>query len=223
MQDWLTYRLSDFLLFSAHTYYRLFELYHRDIWPAQVISLFAVVVVVVALVRSVRYRDPIVLCALAAAWLWVGIAFHMRRYLSINWAATYFGALFVAQAALLLAAAVQRVRGRDAWFVSLADGRRAAAAFLIAVALPPIVGLLTERSWQQVELFGLTPDATAVATVAVLVFRQGGWRRLLVAPLISCAISVATLWALGSREAWLSIAAVVVAFSSLIRRRTQPV
>ncbi len=35
MSEWWTYTLSDFLLFSARTYYRLFELYNRDVWPAQ--------------------------------------------------------------------------------------------------------------------------------------------------------------------------------------------
>ena len=33
MAVWLSYSLSDFLLFTPHTYYRLFELYNRAIWP----------------------------------------------------------------------------------------------------------------------------------------------------------------------------------------------
>ena len=34
MAVWLSYTLSDFLLFTPHTYYRLFELYNRAVWPA---------------------------------------------------------------------------------------------------------------------------------------------------------------------------------------------
>jgi hypothetical protein len=37
MFEWWTYRFSDFLLFSADTYYRLFELYNQAIWPAHVL------------------------------------------------------------------------------------------------------------------------------------------------------------------------------------------
>lgn len=39
MSEWWTYTLSDFLLFSAPTYHRLFELYNREIWPAQIVAL----------------------------------------------------------------------------------------------------------------------------------------------------------------------------------------
>ena len=35
MSEWWTYSLSDFLLFSPRTYYRLFELYNLAIWPTQ--------------------------------------------------------------------------------------------------------------------------------------------------------------------------------------------
>ena len=222
MRDWLTYRLSDFLLFSARTYFRMFELYHRDIWPAQIVTLLVAAVVVVALVRPVRHREPVVWFALAAAWLWVGIAFHIRRYESINWAASYFGALFSAQAVITL------VVGARSWRLgsssaSLATDRRAGVAFLIAVALAPVAGVLTGRTWRQVELFGLTPDATAIATVALLTFAREKRRLLLVVPLAWCGIGAATLWALGSREAWLSVVAAVVALASLIGRRPHAV
>jgi hypothetical protein len=222
MRDWLTYRLSDFLLFSARTYYRMFELYHRDIWPAQIASLLVAVVIVAALVRPLRYREPLVWFALSAAWLWVGIAFIIRRYASINWAATYFGALFSVQAVMML------VVGARSWRLESSNApratdRRAAVAFLIAVALAPVVGMLTGRTWQQVELFGLTPDATAVATVALLAFARERRRLLLIVPLAWCGIGAATLWALGSREAWLSVIAAVVALASLISRRPNAV
>ena len=35
MPEWWTYSLSDFLMFSPRTYYRLFELHNAAIWPAQ--------------------------------------------------------------------------------------------------------------------------------------------------------------------------------------------
>ena len=39
MSEWWTYTLSDFLLFSPRTYYRLFEIYNAAIWPAQIVAL----------------------------------------------------------------------------------------------------------------------------------------------------------------------------------------
>ena len=39
MSEWWTYSLSDFLLFSPRTYYRLLELYNLAIWPTQLAAL----------------------------------------------------------------------------------------------------------------------------------------------------------------------------------------
>ena len=39
MSEWWTYSLTSFLLFSARTYYRLFELYNADVWPLQIATL----------------------------------------------------------------------------------------------------------------------------------------------------------------------------------------
>jgi NADP-dependent 3-hydroxy acid dehydrogenase YdfG len=38
MTEWWTYRLSDFLMFSARTYRRLFELYNTEVWPLPVVA-----------------------------------------------------------------------------------------------------------------------------------------------------------------------------------------
>lgn len=39
MSEWWTYSLRDFLLFSPHTYYRLFELYNQALWPLHLLAL----------------------------------------------------------------------------------------------------------------------------------------------------------------------------------------
>lgn len=33
MSEWWTYRLSDFLMFSPATYWRMVERYNREVWP----------------------------------------------------------------------------------------------------------------------------------------------------------------------------------------------
>ena len=49
MPEWWTYSLTDFLLFSPDTYWRLFERYNEAIWPLQIgaaalgLALFALV------------------------------------------------------------------------------------------------------------------------------------------------------------------------------------
>jgi hypothetical protein len=83
------------------------------------------------------------------------------------------------------------------------------AVFGAAIVLSPIAGRGADRTWTQVELFGLTPDATAIATLALVMLAVPRAPRVLtVAPLVWCAIAGATLWAMDSSEAWLYIAAV---------------
>jgi hypothetical protein len=39
MSEWWSYTLSDFLLFSPRTYYRLFELHNAEWWPAHFVAV----------------------------------------------------------------------------------------------------------------------------------------------------------------------------------------
>lgn len=217
MEDWLSYRLSDLLLFSPRTYYRMFELYHQEIWPAQLLAVAVAVATLVLLRRDDEWRGVAIAGLLAACWLWVAVMFHFRRYATINWAARYFGVLFLVQAALLVWLGVVRRR--------LAFGGRGDRAtwlapwlLVIAVVLPPLAGRAAGRAWNQVELVGLTPDATAVATLgALLLSSLRSPRTLAIVPLCWCVIGGATLWALDSAEAAVPIGAGMIGLIALRR------
>ena len=61
MSEWWTYSLSDFLLFSPRTYYRLFELYNLAVWPAQIFTLALGIAIVVLLRRGAAWQARAVL------------------------------------------------------------------------------------------------------------------------------------------------------------------
>lgn len=201
MTEWWTYGLQDFLLFAPRTYHRLFELYNAEVWPLQVPAC-AAGLALAGLVgplcgRRWAWRSALVLLALA--WAWVAWAFHLQRYATINWAAPWFAAAFAAQAlALLVAAALPARAARRAGL-----GRRVGAGLILfAVLAQPVVGVAAGRNWSQAEWFGLAPDATAVATLGVLLALPGaarGW--LWVAPLAWCLVGSLTLWAMRSADA----------------------
>ena len=202
MQEWWTYRLSDLLPFSPRTYYRMFELYHEQIWPIHLVVLGSVVAIAVLLRRRYELGGRAIAGLLAVSWLWVAIAFHLQRYATINWAAKYFAVLFVIQAMLLLWHGV--IRGRLRFVVAREPAAYMAVGLLfVALVFVPIAGRFAERTWRQVEIFGVTPDPTAVATLALLALSvPRASRALLVVPVTWCAVGGATLWALGSAEAW---------------------
>ena len=217
MKDWLSYRLSDLLLFSPRTYYRMFELYHQEIWPAQLVAVALVLAILVLMRRDEEWRGRVIAGMLAACWLWVAVMFHVRRYATINWAARYFAVLFVAQAALLVWNGV--VRRRLTFRRSVESAWLVPGLLLIAIALPPLVGRGTGRTWSQVELVGLTPDATAIATLGILLVASSrAPRTLMIAPLCWCVVGGATSWALGSAEAWVPIVAATGALTAMVWR-----
>lgn len=197
MLDW-TYSLSSFLLFSARTYYRLFEIYNADIWPLQILALgLGLAALAFSLGRS-GWNGRAVAAILAGAWLFVAWAYLFTRYDTINWIARYLAVGFALQAALLIWIGVVRDRFHPRADAAAKAGR---GIVLFALVLQPLIGpLLRGRPWSQVELFGVTPDPTVVATLGfLLVTRAHG--TLFVIPLIWCLLSGLTLWAMDAPDA----------------------
>jgi len=219
MSEWWTYRLSDFLLYSPRTYFRLFELYNEGVWPAQPLVTLLWLALLAALWRGAPWAPRVMLGVLALAWAWIAWAFHLQRHAAINWAATGFAAAFALQAALLAVAAIGARRVE----------RPPPLRFGMAVAVPllmPLLPLAFGRRWTETESFGLTPDATALATLAVLPMFVPAYRFLCWTwqwmPLSWAIVSGLTLGALG-QSLWallLPVACILVVFPpwQLIRK-----
>jgi hypothetical protein len=192
LDDLGTYALSDLLLFSRESYYRLFELYNRDVWPLQIL---AIGMALLWLIRS-RHIGRATVVILALVWAWVAWAFHLERYATINFAAPYFAGLFFA-GALLLVGVGGRLPPADT-----VTSRIGLGVVLYSVVFDPLIGLLAGRTWTALSLFGLGPDQTAMATIGVLLASQGRLRWLmLLPPTIWCFIALLTALAMGSVEA----------------------
>lgn len=210
MPEWWTYTLSDFLLFSPRTYYRLLELYNLAVWPAQLVGAAIGLTVAASLLGRGPWPGRVGTGLLAACWLWIAWAFHLERYAQINWAAPWFAAAFTLQGILLLGLAV--VAGRFAPRDPGPKPRSIAGAFVMVIVVAyPLLAPLGGRPWTTGETFGAAPDPTAIVTIAALALADAPLRWLLLAiPVLWCAIAVATLWAMAAPEA------VVVAGGALI-------
>jgi hypothetical protein len=216
LTEWWTYRLSDFLLFSPRTWYRLHELHNAAIWPAQLVALALGISAIVLLLRQ-RPASRAVTAIFALCWAWVGWIFHLGHYATINWAANWFAAGFALQALLLLVLGVvrgdvsfERAPTQDPLVAArckiLATAQRAAGLALLGfgVLAQPLIGPLLGRPWTQIEAFGVTPDPTVAATLGLLLLASGRAARVLwPLPLAWCGITGATLWSMGSPEAFL--------------------
>jgi hypothetical protein len=194
MTEWWTYGLSDFLMFSPESYWRLVARHNAAWWPAQLLAG----ALPAALLFGLRAHSPRATRAtwitLGLAWAWLGYAFYWRRYAEIFLAAPWLAAACGAQALLLTLAALLPMRHPGA-------SRLAAAAGMLAVALCyPLLAPLTGHPWPEAEVFAFMPEPTALATVGVLLGSRhpSGAPRMALAmvPLLVLSLGLATRWLL---------------------------
>jgi hypothetical protein len=220
MSEWWTYTLSDFLLFSPRVYYRLFELHNNALWPAQLVTLVLGLAILVMLLRPVRARERIIPVLLGGLWLWIAWAFFWERYATINWASVYVAPVFVLEGLLLIGIGLARgglALSRGGGFPNYAG----IALFALTLAGYPLIAPAMGRPWSAAEVFGIAPDPTAVATLAVLALAQGRVRwALIVIPGLWCAVTGTTLWTMESGEFLAApLGALAAVGIALLRRR----
>ena len=199
MQDWWSYGLSDFLLFSPRTYYRMIERHNEAVWPAQLLTMALGIGILGALRQPSTTQGRIIAGILALLWMWVAWAFLLYRYATINWAIKYVVPFFVLEALLLV---WWGVIGGKLSFAGrpTAIGRLGTALFVLSLLLYPALAVIVGRPWNQAEVFGIAPDPTAIATVGLLLLTSRLRWGLLRVPLLWCGITAATLWAMSAQS-----------------------
>jgi len=196
MQDWWSYSLSDFLLFSPRTYYRMIERHNEEIWPAQLLTMALGIGILGALRKPSATPGRIIAGILALLWMWVAWAFLLHRYAPINWAIKYVVPFFVLEALLLVWWGV--IGGKLSFAVKPEVSARLGAGLLVlSLLLYPALAAIFGRPWKQAEVFGIAPDPTVAATVGLLLLTKSRFRWVLLpVPLLWCGITAATLWAM---------------------------
>ncbi len=159
--------LQRLLLFSPEVYAAVFADYLADSRP---VSLVAILAWIYFAWSGWRAGGPAVrplLWLLALLWLWCGLIFHGYHYASINWAAPYFAAAFVAESVLLAWAASRTVHGEVV--PASACRRRLARGWLLVVSVWLLVtAILALSAATSMHRAGPGPDALAWLTIAAL-------------------------------------------------------
>lgn len=218
MEDWLSYSLSDLVLFSPTTYFRLYELHNAALWPLQLIM----VAVAFALLLLTRQKAPgsgrKIGLILGLLWMVVAWWFMYKHYGQINTAAPWISIIFSVEVLALLGGAIIASTSLDriAW-QSVSEAWPGLMLFLYALLVHPMVGLLSGRPWNGMELFGIAPDPTAIGTLGILLMGRGmGLRLLALIPLLWCLFSGLTYLAMGLPYGLLTPAVAVFAWLAAI-------
>jgi Family of unknown function (DUF6064) len=190
------------LPFTREQFLGIFADYNLAVWPAQVVAYVLGLIVVAALLRPSTSRHKLVAGALAAMWVWTGVAYHAIFFARINPVALFFGALFVVQGALFIIAGVA---GRRLVF-GHAAGPGAALGWLLVVyaaVLYPLLGQTTGHPYPTQPMFGITPCPVTLFTFGVLLLTSAPVPRwLLVVPLVWSLVGGSAAFLLGVPQDW---------------------
>ncbi|MEP4545258.1 MAG: DUF6064 family protein [Saccharospirillum sp.] len=209
------------MLFSERVYWRLFDQINSlvgALLPAVIALGCLLLVGVWSRHRSVQIATALLL---AACWISSACLFLWLYYASVNWAARYAVPFFLLEAGLILLVGINPQLNRP---LARRDARGSAGFVMLvyAVIIHPFTSLMFGRSLGSAEFVGLAPDATALATLgyALMVASNKSLWLLLPIPLVVLVLSGLTLYTLGTPEAWIIVAALLV--TSITLSSTKP-
>lgn len=170
--EWLSYRFGDLVLFSRDTLLRTLEIWNELIWPWQLLAIALSILAVATLWWNGSSRIAHRLAALG--WVLPTI-FLATRYHEINWVGRYVAGFWAVAGITLLVPGVRDERG------SMTLGVRLLVCH--GLLIHPAVTVLT-RGVRSSDVFGVTPDATAIVLLAAALTGENRIRWLIVpAPL----------------------------------------
>ncbi len=175
MQELLSYRLSDLLLFSEQSYLRQFELYNQWLAPGQWLAFLYGILFLLSL-RNPQQSFSLILFAISSLfWLICAYGFLWQFYAAINWMVEYFVVFFIIQGLLILWAGyisyprayknnpgISRKSGLLLWLASL--------------FAQPAFEFYSGRTTEQLSVFALTRDSLSFTAIAfMLIFDLSAW------------------------------------------------
>jgi Family of unknown function (DUF6064) len=190
------------LPFTREQFLGVFADYNTAVWPAQIVAYLLGLAVVVAILRSSPLGHRFVAGALAAMWVWTGVAYHGLFFARINPAAWAFGALFVVQGSLLVIAGVARRRlvfGQSAGFASVLGW----VLMAYAAVIYPLLGQSSGHVYPAQPMFGITPCPLTLFTFGVLLLTLTTIPRwLLIIPAAWSLVGGSAAFMLGVPQDW---------------------
>jgi len=208
------------LPFTTAQFIAVFTGYNAAIGVAPLVAYSLAAATIYFTFRPGKWGDRFVSLALAAMWAFTGIGYHLMSFSRISPPARIFGVLFVVQAILL---AVEGLRGRLHFRFSARDfrSRTGIAITAFAMAIYPLIGMLSGHGYPNGPAFGVTPCPLAIFTFGMLLLTDRTLPKYLLAiPLVWALIGSTAALAFGIREDAGLLVTGLIATTALLARRS---
>lgn len=218
----LSYSVADFLAYDKSIWLAMVARYLADWWwLGMLASALLIVGVARWLAPRAKTTPRFVFLVLSVCWAWIAWRFHWHEHRSLNWAAGYWSLAFAFQAGMLgLTGLLIRARSEPLAPAFRTSRRLVWLTVTIALLGPALLGWSIDATpFFGFEWFGLTPDATALMTLLLLVhWREGGLLMrvaLAIVPALSLTVSALFTHSLGISSTAILVGVGLVAMMAL--------
>ena len=157
--------------------------YNLAVWPFQVVLNLLAVVAVIFSFKKFSYSDKINSAILAFLWIWIGVAYHLSFFTSINPAAYFFGVLFIIQGFVFIYSGIFKSQ-LSFNFTTNSYSVVGAIFILYALLIYPIFGYYLGHIYPESPTFGL-PCPTTIFTFGLLLFTDKKFQKyILIIPFV---------------------------------------
>lgn len=196
------------LPFTTEQFVDVFVRYNLGVSPAQWLLYSLAGFVLVLLITRTRRSNALAVAILSLFWFWSGSVYHVLFFAPVNPVGFLFGALFIAEGALLLWSSLRSsdlVPGADFDWLSAVGG------FLIwsALFIYPALNVALNHEYPAMPTLG-APCPTTLFTIGVLLWMKPRVPiRVFIIPVSWSVIALAAAVRLGMYEDYLLLAGIV--------------
>ena len=154
--------------FTTDEFLGVFERYNEGVWPSQLILYVLAMIALLAIYRNDKRGRQVLFAVLSLLWAWMGLAYHITYFSSINKAAYGFGMLFIIQG--IVFAYVGIIRDKFSFDMRIDLYTIIGVVFVVyALIAYPLLGIVLGHMYPRSPTFGV-PCPTTIFTFGVLLF-----------------------------------------------------
>ena len=203
--------------FTPEQFFYVFEKYNQSVFPMQIVLTLAAFAAILSAAKAKLFYDKIAAGLLAFLWLWTGIVYHLLFFTEINFAAYFFGALFITQGFLFFYHGVLKKRLRFNFEPNI-NGILGVIFIFYALIFYPIIGYALGHKFPASPTFG-APCPTTIFTFGLLMWaREKFAGYLLIIPVSWSLIGISAALNFGVKEDFGLLITAIIGTVFILRR-----
>ncbi|MFW5879514.1 MAG: DUF6064 family protein [bacterium] len=153
----------------AEQFFERMAEYNNAIWPAQIISYFLAIIIIIGSIKKWKFSDEMNTTILAIFWIWNGAITNLLFFSSFQKQYYFWGILWILQGVLFLVIGLAKhklhYRLKRNWY------SYAGIVFILyALVIYPLIGFLLGHGYPKGPIFGVAPCPVVIFTFGVLLF-----------------------------------------------------